>query len=54
MIQAARADMIDGLEEIKEREKITRLEEKFLHGHYLWETKEVRSDQCWAWLQNEI
>ena len=27
-------------------------EEKVLHGQYLRETKEVRSDQCWAWLQN--
>ena len=23
-----------------------------LHGQYLRQTKEVRSDQCWAWLQN--
>ena len=33
-----------------------RLERKysitFLHGQYLRQTKEVRSDQCWAWLQN--
>ena len=27
-------------------------EEKVLHGQYLRQTKEVRSDQCWAWLQN--
>ena len=27
-------------------------EEKVLHGQYLQQTKEVRSDQCWAWLQN--
>ena len=27
-------------------------EEKTLHGQYLRQTKEVRSDQCWAWLQN--
>ena len=26
--------------------------EKVLHGQYLRQTKEVRSDQCWAWLQN--
>ena len=39
-------------EEIREREKITRLEEKVLHGQYLRRTKEVKSDQCWAWLQN--
>ena len=27
-------------------------EEKVLHGPYLRQTKEVRSDQYWAWLQN--
>ena len=27
-------------------------EQKVLYGQYLRETKEVRSDQCWAWLQN--
>ena len=28
-------------------------EEKVLHDQYLRQTKEVRSDQCCAWLQNE-
>ena len=28
-------------------------EEKVLHSQYLRQTKEVRSDQCCAWLQNE-
>ena len=27
-------------------------EEKVLHGQYLRKTKEVISDQSWAWLQN--
>ena len=27
-------------------------EEKVLHVQYLRQTKEVRSDHCWAWLQN--
>ena len=27
-------------------------EEKCLHGQYLRQTKGVRSDQCWVWLQN--
>ena len=26
--------------------------EKALYGHFLRQTKKVRSDQCWAWLQN--
>ena len=57
-IQAARGDKIDGLEAasvLKRSKKEKRLEdwkEKVLHGQYLRETKEVRSDQCWAWLQN--
>ena len=58
MIQAARRDKIDALEAasvLKRSKKEKRLEdweEKVLHGQYLRQTKEVRSDQCWAWLQN--
>ena len=54
LIKAARGDKIDGLEAtsvLKRSKKEKRLEdweEKFLHGQYLRETKEVRSDQCWA------
>ena len=57
LIQAAR-DKIDGLEAasvLKRSKKEKRLEdweEKVLHGQYLRQTKEVRSDQGWAWLQN--
>ena len=59
LIQAARGDKIDGFEAVsvlKRSKKEKRLEdwvEKVLHGHYLRQTKKVRSDQCWAWLQNE-
>ena len=58
MIQAARGDKIDGLEAasvLKRSKKEKRLEdweEKVQHGQYLKQTKEVRRDQCWAWLQN--
>ena len=58
LIQAARGDKIDGLEAasvLKRSKKEIRLEdweEKVLHGHYLRQTKEVRSDQSWIWLQN--
>ena len=58
LIQAARGDKIDDLEAasvLKRSKKEKRLEdweEKVLHGQYLKQTKEVRSDQCWAWLQN--
>ena len=58
MIQAARGHKIDGLEAasvLKRSKKEKRLEdweEKALHGQYLRQTKEARSDQCWAWLQN--
>ena len=57
LIQAARGDQIDGLEAasvLKRSKKEKRLEdweEKVLHGQYLRQTEEVRSDQCWAWLQ---
>ena len=39
---------------MKRSKKEKRLEywEKVLHGQYLRQTEEVRSDQCWAWLQN--
>ena len=58
MIQATRGDKIDGLEAasvLKRSKKEKRLEdweEKVLHGQYLRQTKEVRSGQCWVWLQN--
>ena len=53
LIQAARGDKIDGSEAaiaLKRSRKEKRLEdweEKVLHGQYLRQTKEVRSDQCW-------
>ena len=58
LIQAARGDKIDGLEAasvLKRSKKEKRLEdweEKVLHGQCLRQTKEVKSGQCWAWLQN--
>ena len=51
-------DKIDGLETtsvLKRSKKEKRLkdwEDKVLHSQYLRQTKEVRSDQCCAWLQN--
>ena len=58
LIQTARGGKIDGLEAasvLKRPKKEKRLEdweEKVLHDQYLRQTKEVRSDQCWVWLQN--
>ena len=58
LIQAARGDKKDGLEVasvLKRSKKEKRLEDwekTVLHGQYLRQTKEVRSDQYWAWLQN--
>ena len=57
LIQAAR-DKIDRLEAAsvlkrsKKKKRLEYSEEKVLHGQYLRQNKEVRSDQCWAWLQN--
>ena len=58
LLQAARRDKIDGLEAVsvlkrsKKEKRLEDWEKKVLHGQYLRQTKEVRSDQCWAWLQN--
>ena len=58
LMQAARGDKIDGLEAVsvlkrsKKEKRLEDWEKKVLHGQYLRQTKEVRSDQCWAWLQN--
>ena len=58
LTQVARGDNIDSLEAasvLKRSRKEKRLEDsekKVLHGQYLRQTKEVRSDQCWTWLQN--
>ena len=52
LIQAATRDKIDGLggpsvlKRSKKEKKLEDWEEKVLHGHYLRQTKEVRSDQC--------
>ena len=57
LIQAARGGKIDYLEAasvLKRSKKVKRLEdweEEVLHGQYLRQTKEVRSDQRWAWLR---
>ena len=58
LIQAARGEKKDGLEaasilkRLKKEKRLEGWEEKVLHGQYLRQTKEVRSDQCWTWLQN--
>ena len=58
LIQAATGDTIDGLEAAsvlnrsKKEKRLEEWEEEVLHGQYLRQTKEVRSGQCWAWLQN--
>ena len=52
LIQAARRDKIDVLKRSKREKRLEDWEEKALHGQYLRQTKEVRSDQCWAWFQN--
>ena len=58
LMQAARDGKIDGLEAAsvlkrsKKKKRLEDWEEKALHGQYLKQTEEVRSDQCWTWLQN--
>ena len=36
----------------KKEKRLQDWEEKALHGSYLRQTKEVRSEQRWVWLQN--
>ena len=58
LIQAARGDKVDGLKAVsvlkrpKKEKRLEDWEKKVPHDKYLRQTKEVRSDQCWAWLQN--
>ena len=58
LMQAAREDKVYGLEAaslVKRSNKEKRIEDwegKVVHAQYLTETKEVRSHQCWACLQN--
>ena len=37
---------------LKKEKRLEDWKEKVLHGQYLRQTKEVKSDECWAWLQN--
>ena len=59
LMQAARGGKIDGLESTsvfkrsKKEKRLEDWEDKVLHDQCLRLTKEVRSDQCWAWLQNK-
>ena len=58
LIQSAMGDKIDGLEAVsvlrrsKKEKRLEDWEEKVVHGQCLRQTKEIRSDQCWAWLHN--
>ena len=58
LIQAARGDKIDGseaasvLKRSKKEKRLEHWEEKILHGQYLMQTKKVRSNQYWTWLQD--
>ena len=61
LIQAARGDRGDrgdGLEaasvlkKVKKKKRLQYWEDKALHGQYLRQTEEVRSEQSWVWLQN--
>ena len=51
LLQAARGDRVDGLEaasilkKVKKEERLKDWEEKALHGQYLRQTKEVRSNK---------
>ena len=57
LLQAVRGDRVDGsgAARVWKKNKEKRLrewEEKALHGQYLKQIKEVRSEQSWVWLQS--
>ena len=40
------------LKRSKKEKRLKDWDEKVLHGQYLRQAKDVRSVQCWTWLQN--
>ena len=58
LLHAAKADSVlkseaaSVLKKAKKEKRLQDWEEKVLHGQCLRQTKEVRSDQSWVWLQN--
>ena len=58
LLQVARGDKVDDLEaasvfkKTKKEKRLQDRKETALHGQYLKQTKEVRSDQNWIWLLN--
>ena len=58
LLQSARGDKEDDLEaasvlkKAKKQKRLQDWEQKALHGQYLRQTKEVRIEQSWVWLQN--
>ena len=59
LLQATTGDRVDGLKaasglkKVKKEKRLQDWEEKALHGHYLRQTEQVRSEQSCVWLQNE-
>ena len=57
-LQAAKGDRVDGLEgasvlkKAKKEKRLQDWEKKALHCQYFRQTKEVRSEQSWVWLEN--
>ena len=57
LIQATRGSKIDSLEAAsllkrsKKEKRSKHWEKKVLHGEYLRQTRERRSNKCWTWLQ---
>ena len=43
---------LENLKRSKKEKRLEDWEEKVLHRQYFRQTKKVRSDQCWAWVQN--
>ena len=58
LLESPRGDRVDGLEaasvskKAKNKKRLQDWEEKAVHGQYFRQTKEVRSEKSWVWLQN--
>ena len=46
------AEAASALKRSKKGKRLEDQEKNVLHGQYLRQAKNIRSDQCWAWFQN--
>ena len=52
LVQGVNSFLESVLKKVKKEKRLQDWEEKALHGQYLRQNKEVRSEQSWVWFQN--